>query len=41
MGTQDPSLSMRDLLFVLIYLAMVAAPAVVAVRSGREAGPEE
>jgi hypothetical protein len=27
---------MRDLLFFLIYVAMVATPAVAAVRSGRE-----
>ena len=32
---------MRDLLFVLIYLAMVVTPAVVAVRSGRETGTDE
>jgi hypothetical protein len=32
---------MRDLVFVLIYLAMVLTPAVVAVRSGREPGTDE
>lgn len=32
---------MRDFLFVLIYLAMVMTPAVVALYSGRETGPEE
>jgi hypothetical protein len=32
---------MRDILFVLIYLAMVLTPAVVALRSGRETSPEE
>jgi len=32
---------MRDLLFVLIYLAMVVTPTVVAVRSGRETGADE
>jgi hypothetical protein len=32
---------MRDLLFVLIYVAMVLTPAVVAVRSGREPGKGE
>jgi len=33
--------SMRDLLFVLIYLAMVVTPAAVAMRSGRETGTDE
>jgi hypothetical protein len=40
-GAEVIGFIMRDLLFLLLYLAMVATPAVVAVRSGREAGPEE
>lgn len=36
-----PDCNMRDLLFAFIYLAMVATPAVVALRSGRETGTDE
>jgi hypothetical protein len=32
---------MRSLIFFLIYLVMVATPAVVALRSGRESGTDE
>lgn len=37
----QPVSAMRDLLFVLIYLAMVLTPAVVAARSGGKTGSDE
>lgn len=38
---EETGFIMRDLLFVLVYLAMVLTPAVVALRSGRENGNDE
>ncbi len=38
---RKPVTPMRDFLFVLIYLAMVVTPAVVAVRGARGTGPDE
>jgi hypothetical protein len=38
---QETGFIMRDLLFVLIYVAMVFTPAVVAMRSGREPGKDQ
>ncbi len=40
-AAEETGFRMRDLLFVLIYLAMVVTPAVVAVRSGRETSTDD
>lgn len=40
-AAEETGFRMRDLLFVLVYLAMVVTPAVVAVRSGRATGTDD
>ena len=40
-AAEETGYKMLDLLFVLIYVAMVVAPAVVALRSGRETGADD